>query len=137
MELAKQGHRVGLVYESQSSFEVANESVDGVETYGFHLISLPYVRALHYQRECAKICTNLTNNTKIDAVISFGAGTFAGYIFKKIKRSCKKPLLVYYAIDSMVAEYKRSMPSLSKRGATQRLKAWIWYNELIRSDNYL
>jgi glycosyltransferase involved in cell wall biosynthesis len=134
LELAKQGHRVGLVYESRASFEVANESVDGVETYGFHLISLPYVRALHYQRECAKVCTNLTNKSRIDAVISFGAGTFAGYIFKKIKRSSKEPLLVYYAIDSMVAEYKRSMLSLSKRGVTQRLKAWIWYNELIRSD---
>jgi glycosyltransferase involved in cell wall biosynthesis len=134
LELAKQGHRVGLIYESRASFEVANESVDGVETYGFHLISLPYVRALHYRRECAKICTNLTNKSRIDAVISFGAGTFAGYIFKEIQRSRKKPLLIYYAIDSMVAEYKRSMPSLSKRNLTQRLKAWIWYNALIRSD---
>lgn len=134
LELAKQGHKVGLVHETRASLEVAHESVAGVESYGFHLTSLPYLRVLQYQRECAKICTNLTNKSKVDAVVSFGAGTFAGNIFKKIGHSSKKPLLVYYAIDSMVAEYKRSMLSLSKKGLRRRLKAWILYNEFIRSD---
>ena len=134
MEMAKQGHKVYLVYESRTSFGVAHESIDGVEFYGFRLTSLPYLRALQYQKNCTQICKNLTNKSRIDAIISFGAGTFAGNLFKKINHSTKTPLFVYYAIDSMVAEYRRSMPSLAKKGFKQRLKARILYQEFIRSD---
>jgi glycosyltransferase involved in cell wall biosynthesis len=134
LELARQEHKVGLVYESRDQSESPSEKVAGVESHILHLISLPYLRAFHYRRECAKVCTDLINRSNVDAVISLGAGTFAGYIFNKIKFSAERPLLLYYAVDSMVAEYERSKPALLKRGVAQRLKTWIWYNALIRSD---
>lgn len=134
LELAKQGHKVRLVYESRGSSEAPTESVDGIEAHGLHLIGIPYLRALHYRNKCAKVCIDLIRKSNVDAVISFGAGTFAGHIFKKIKRSAERPLLTYYAVDSMVAEYERSKPALLERGVTQRLKAWIWYKALIHSD---
>jgi len=134
LELTKQGHKVRLVYEGQGSSEAPTESVNGIEAHELHLTGIPYLRALHYRRKCAKVCIDLIRDSNIDAVISFGAGTFAGHIFKKIKRSAERPLLIYYAVDSMVAEYERSKPALLKRGITQRLKAWIWYKALIRSD---
>jgi glycosyltransferase involved in cell wall biosynthesis len=134
LELAKQGHKVELVYESQSSSGAPIESIDGIEAYELRLIGIPYLRALHYCHKCVKVCTDLIKNSNIDTVIFFGAGTLAGYTFKKIKGLAEKPLLVYYAVDSMAAEYERSKPALLKRGVIQRLKAWIWYKALVRSD---
>lgn len=134
LELAKQGHKVELVYESQSSSGAPIESVEGIEAHGLQLIGIPYLRALHYRHKCVKVCIDLIRESNVDTVISFGAGTLAGYTFKKIKSLAERPFLIYYAVDSMVAEYERSKPALLNRGVTQRLKAWIWYKALIRSD---
>jgi len=131
LELANQGHQVVLVYESRNSYEV---SIENVEAHGFHLIDIPYIRTLHYRNKRARVCINLIKKSSVDVIISFGAGTFAGHIFKKIKGLSKKPALVYYAIDSMVAEYERSRPLLLKGSISQKLKAWIWYKALIYSD---
>jgi glycosyltransferase involved in cell wall biosynthesis len=134
LELAKQGHKVGLVYESHGSREATVENINGIESHELHLIGIPYLRALHYRNDCVKACIDIIRKSNADAVVCFGAGTFAGNIFKKIKRLAERPALVYYAVDSMVAECERSKPALSKRGTMKRLKAWIWYKTLIHSD---
>lgn len=134
VELTKQGHEVDIVYEGPSSVGHAHLKSEKLELHGLQLIGIPYFRALHYRRKCSKVCIDLISKFNVDMVISFGAGTFAGHIFKRIQGSAEKPFLIYYAVDSMVAEYERSRLTLLKRGVTQRLKAWIWYNTLIHSD---
>lgn len=138
IELKKQGHDVGLVYETCTTDTRQKENSYGIEQHSFRLTSLPYIRAFEYKKKCARICAEVIKSSPYDAMIAFGAGTFAYKIFDKITQidsGLKKPLLIYYAIDSMVEEYRRSMPSLLKRGLLQRLKAKIWYTALIRSDH--
>jgi glycosyltransferase involved in cell wall biosynthesis len=68
-------------------------------------------------------------------VIAFGAGTFPSYIFKKIRKKLNcDTLLVFYAIDSMKMEFERSKRSHEVTALYPRLRRWLRYDALIRSD---
>jgi glycosyltransferase involved in cell wall biosynthesis len=102
--------------------------------YGLQLVGIPYIRALDFRRKCSTYCAKLVSEFYIDATIAFGAGTFPGYIFDRIKKLRGKPLLIYYAIDSMIMEYERSKASNEAKGLLASFKRWIWYTALIKSD---
>jgi glycosyltransferase involved in cell wall biosynthesis len=80
------------------------------------------------------MCTRLISELDIEAIIAFGAGTFPSYIFNKIKNMKRKPLLVYYAIDTMKMEYERSRLSAESRRLLTSVKMWIRFAALIKSD---
>jgi len=135
-ELAKQGHEVDLVYGDEESL-VEPSPIKSVQVvlHGLQITSIPYLSALVFRRKCSKRCIQLVNDFNFDAVIALGAGTFPGYIFHKIKKSKKRlPLLVYYAMDSMVMEYARSKMSKENAGLGVSFKKWVYYTALIKSD---
>jgi glycosyltransferase involved in cell wall biosynthesis len=66
-------------------------------------------------------------------VLALGAGTFPGYIFDRI-RCQNNSLLIYYAMDSMIMEYKRHKASDEANDLRQRLKWWIYYTVFVKSD---
>ena len=130
IELAKQGHEVHMLYggKEHPDLEVKNFIV-----HLFHPINFPYVRGLDFRRKCAGLCNELIDELEIDAVIASGAGTFAGYIFNRIKKP-RGHLLVYYAMDSMKMEYERSKLSTDSGWSLTNFERWIRYTFLIRSD---
>lgn len=133
IELSKMGHKVDLIYgvsDGASFYGGANN----MTMYGLRLIRIPYVRAFDFRRKCLKSVKDLSVKSSFDAIIFFGAGTFAGYVFNKIKCMAKRPLLTYYAMDSMVAEYERKKLILKSRGVIPKLKSWLWYTFLTKSD---
>ena len=135
LELDRKGHEVHLIYEGKNSEKDLHLNKKHLKTHKLHLISIPYIRVLDFRRKCSAMVNSLMEKAEIDAIISFGSGTFGGHLFKEIKNLAKRPLLVYYAIDSMVAEYERSKPAFLRRGMIRLLEAWVQYREVIRSDN--
>jgi glycosyltransferase involved in cell wall biosynthesis len=133
-ELVNQGHEVHMVFGSKQ-FEVPALKPANLKLHMLPLVSTPYLSALDYRRKCTRLCIGLVNKYTFDVVIAFGAGSFPGYIFDKIKRAKKlHPPLFYYAMDSMKMEYVRSKQSLSKSDFKSNAKKWIWYLALIDSD---
>lgn len=132
--LAKRGISVDLLCGGDRIKESSGTEMKEISIHKIRLISIPYLRALDFRRKCAKNCTKLIRESKIDAVIAFGAGTFSGYIFDRIKKLRSRPLLVFYAMDSMKMEYERSKVSNEVKGLLTRLKRWIWYTALIKYD---
>jgi glycosyltransferase involved in cell wall biosynthesis len=134
-ELAKQSHEVHIIYGVEKICkENPHVAIKNLTTHPFHLISTSYIRALDFRRKSANLSVTLINKLDIDAVIAFGAGTFPSYIFNRIKKLRRRPLLVYYAMDSMKMEYERSKMSSESKNFIMRLKMWVWYSNLIRSD---
>jgi glycosyltransferase involved in cell wall biosynthesis len=131
IELAQQGHDVHIIYGGK---EHSGSKARNLTTHPFQPINIPYVRALDFRRKCADLCTRVINKCDVDTVIVSGAGTFASYIFNKIKKLASKPLLIYYAMDSMVMEYERSKASNEAKGLLTSFKRLIRYNALIKSD---
>ena len=134
IELVKRGHEVDLVYGSNKSKEISCKSTS-LNLHMLSIVSIPYLSAFDFRLKCSRHCTQLINNLNFDAVIALGAGVFPGDTFRKIKSSAKRsPLLIYYAMDSMVMEYERSKMSKENNGFISNFKKWIYYNELIKSD---
>jgi glycosyltransferase involved in cell wall biosynthesis len=131
VELAKQGHNVHILYGGKGH---PRPEVKHLTAHPFHPIDISYVRALDFRQKCTNLCTRLIGELNIEAVIAFGAGTFPSYIFNRIKRLKKRPLLVYYAMDSMKMEYERSKLSTESKGLLTSFKGWIRYTALIKSD---
>lgn len=129
--LAEQGHDVHLVYGGK---EHPHPKAKNLTIHLFQPINIPYIRALDFRQKCADLCAELLNERDIDTVIASGAGTFASYCFNKIKKLNRRPLLVYYAMDSMKMEYARSKLSTNSKDLITRFKMWVWYSNLIRSD---
>jgi len=134
LELAKQGHEVETVYEGRSSAGYSPSKPENLKGHRLQLVGIPYVRSLDFRRKCSKRCSELIKESRIDAVIAFGAGTFSGYIFDRIKKLNGKTLLIYYAMDSMMMEFERSKKSDEAARLFTRFKRWIWYSALIKSD---
>lgn len=134
VELAKQGHAVHIVCASKIGREVPHQLTENLVVHPIHPINIPYIRAFDFRRECANKCSELISELRIDTVIAVGAATFPDYIFNRIKRLKRRPLLSYYAVDYLSAEYQRSKPTLRHRSVFKRLKVWIWYKAYIGSD---
>jgi glycosyltransferase involved in cell wall biosynthesis len=134
IELAVHGHDVHLLYGGKIRKGDLYPPTKHLATHPFHPINIPYIRALDFRRKCANLGIELINEFRIDVVMASGAGTFPGYIFDKIKKLKSTPLLVYYAMDSMVMEYKRIKTSKEPEGLLADFKKWVWYTALIRSD---
>ncbi|MGD0070195.1 MAG: glycosyltransferase family 4 protein [Candidatus Bathyarchaeia archaeon] len=133
-ELAVHGHDIHLLYGGKIRKGDLYTPTKHLFTHPFHLINIPYIRALDFRRKCANLGIELINEFRIDVVIASGAGTFPGYIFDKIKKLKSTSLLVYYAMDSMVMEYARSKMSKENAGLGVRFKKWVYYTVLIKSD---
>lgn len=134
IELVNRGHEVDLVYGGSGPEELSSKSTN-LNLHRLRLVTTPYLSAFDFRRKCSKRCIQLVNDFNFDAVIALGAGAFPGYIFHKIKKSKKRlPLLVYYAMDSMVMEYARSKMSKENDGLGASFKKWIYYTALIKSD---
>ena len=131
VELAKQGHNVHILYGGKNH---PHPEVKYLITHPLHIFNIPYVRTLDFQRKYTNLCVRLIDKLDIRAIIAFGAGTFPSYAFNKIKRLKKKPLLVYYAIDTMKMEYERSKLSVESKGLLTSFKRWIRFIALIKSD---
>jgi glycosyltransferase involved in cell wall biosynthesis len=131
--LANQGHEVYLISEVRSNVGYMYSKSENLKMHGLQLIGIPYIRALDFRRKCSNYCAKLMSEFDVDAIIAFGAGTFAGYIFDRIKMP-SRPLLIYYAMDSMIMEYERSKASIEAKGMLTSFKRWIWYISLIKSD---
>jgi len=132
LELANQGHDVHLVYAGKKLDEKFSRHANQ-HLHMLKLIEIPYFRALDFQYKCMKLCIDLIDTYCVDVMIVFGAGSFPGYLFNKIKRiNTSWPLLVFYAMDSMKMEYLRS--KISEQNIFQAFKKWLWYKSLIRSD---
>ena len=134
VELTKQGHSVHIVCARKISEEVAHQLKENPMIHPIHPINIPYIRAFDFRRKCANQCSELINELQIDTVIAVGVVTFPNYIFSRIKKLKRRPLLSYYAVDYMSAEYQRSRPTLKRRSVFKRLKVWIWYKAYIGSD---
>lgn len=134
LELGRHGHEVNLVHEGKKSGSHRPLGAGNVVAHGLRLISIPYIRALDFRRKCSSYCAKLLSELDIEVVIGFGAGTFSGYIFERIKKLRKRPLLIYYAMDSMIMEYERSKASKKAKRLPTRFKRWMWYTALIKSD---
>lgn len=130
IELARQGHEVHMLYGGK---EHPNLEEKNFTAHPFHPINFPYVRGLDFRRKCARLCNELIGELEIDAVIASSAGTFAGYIFNRIKKP-RSHLLVYYAMDSMKMEYERSNLSTDSGWSLTNFDRWIRYTFLIKSD---
>jgi glycosyltransferase involved in cell wall biosynthesis len=133
VELAKEGHKVHMVYQGSNAGYTYSESENLIQ-HRFRLIDIPYIRSLDFRRKCLRQCAELIRESRIDAVIASGAGTFPGYIFDGIRKVRSRPFLVYYAMDSMIMEYERSKASNEAKGLPSLFTRWIWYTALIRSD---
>lgn len=131
VELAEHGHGVHIIYGGK---EHPHPKAKNIIAHPFQPINIPYVRALDFRRKCPDLCARVLNECDIDIVIASGAGTFASYIFNKIKKLKSKPLLIYYAMDSMIMEYERSKASNEAKGLPASFKRWVWYTALIKSD---
>lgn len=136
VELAKQGHEIDLVYEEKSTVGRSLLRIENLTKDGFRLLQIPYFRSFEFRKKCSKRCHDLLADPNIAAVIAFGAGTFSGDIFDRLRasKSKSKALLVYYAMDSMVMEYARSKGAARASGLLTRLKMWLWYRTLTRVD---
>jgi glycosyltransferase involved in cell wall biosynthesis len=133
-ELAKNGAKVNVIHGFEGSHDrlAYNENVT---FHGLHLINIPYLRAIDYQRKCADCCVKLLGKSEVDAVVTFGAGAFPSSIFKRIRQKYKgDTLMVFYAIDSMTMEFERSRRSPEVAAWYSRLRQQFWYDALIRSD---
>jgi len=134
VELAIHGHDVHILYGGKIRKGDRYPPTKHLITHPFHPINIPYIRALDFRRKSANLSITLINKLDIDAVIAFGAGTFPSYIFNRIKKLKRRPLLVYYAMDSMKMEYMRSKMSSESKNLMMRFKMRVWYSNLIRSD---
>jgi glycosyltransferase involved in cell wall biosynthesis len=134
VELSKQGHTVHIVCVRKIGREVPHQLTENLMVHPLHPINIPYIRAFDFSRECANQCSELISELRIDTVIAVGSGTLPNYIFNRIKKLKRRPLLSYYAVDYMSAEYQRSKPTLRHRSVFKRLKIWIRYKALIGSD---
>lgn len=131
IELVKQGHDVHIVHGGKNH---SRSETKHLTIHSFQSINIPYVRMLDFRRKCARLCTELVSMLEIDAMISCGSGTFSSYTFNRIKKLKRKPLLVYYAMDSMKMEYERSKLSTDSRKISTSFDRWIRYTTLIKSD---
>jgi glycosyltransferase involved in cell wall biosynthesis len=134
IELAKRGILVDVLNEVERIKIDSFANNEQVKFHNLHIINIPYLRTLAFRRKCTKECVKLLQESKIDAIIAFGAGTFQGYVFDRIKKLKGKTLLVYYAMDSMMMEFQRSKKSSEVTKLSARFKRWIWYSALIKSD---
>jgi glycosyltransferase involved in cell wall biosynthesis len=134
VELAKQGHEVHIVCARKTGGNAPDQVTENLIVHPIHPINIPYIRAFDFCRECANKCSGLISEFQIDTVIAVGVAILPNYIFSRIKKLKRRPLLSYYAIDYMSAEYQRSKPTLRHRSVFKRLNVWIWYKVLIRSD---
>jgi glycosyltransferase involved in cell wall biosynthesis len=134
VELVKQGQQVDMIYEGKSNAKCIHSRSENLKEHRLRLIGIPYVRSFDFRRRCSKHCCELLKESRVDVVIAFGAGTFSGYIFKRIKRIQNRPLLIYYAMDSMMMEYERIKASSEAKGLLASFQRRIWYSALIRSD---
>lgn len=132
-ELAKNGVVVNVVHGFEGSHDVAAKS-ENLDYHSLRLKRIPYLRAVDFQRKCADCCIKLLDESKVDMVVAFGAGTFPSYVFRKIKDTKRDVLLAFYAMDCMKMEYERGKTSPELSAWYSRLKRWFWYNALIRSD---
>ena len=134
-ELTRQGHSVDLVYGEDEVREIEGRSrVDGLTIHSVKTSGVPYIRALDFRRKSSSLVCSLISESDIDAAVVFGAGTFGGYIFSRIRKLENRPLLLYYAMDSMVMEYKRSKSSIESGALMGKLSSYIWYSILERCD---
>jgi glycosyltransferase involved in cell wall biosynthesis len=132
-ELAKNGVAVNVIYAFEGS-HVFLPKTENLVFRGLHLIRIPYLRAIDYQRKCATYCTKLLGESKVDAVVAFGAGVFPNYIFKQIRKSNLSVPLFFYAMDSMKMEFERGKKSSEVTSLFSKFKRWLWYRALIKSD---
>ncbi len=129
--LAQKGNFVSMVYggNSQSIPRQIN-----LHTEPISLVPIPYIRAIDFARTCATRCLRLIREFDLDLVLAFGAGTFGGHVFHKLRKSSRNYKLVYYAMDTMLRESRRTndnwRPFISLKGVTSKL----WYAGLIASD---
>lgn len=134
-ELAKNGVAVDVIHGSEGSDQSSLSKSENLNFHSLCLTNIPYLRAIDYQRKCADCCVKLLGKSKVDAVVTFGAGTFPSSIFKRIRQKYKgDTLMVFYAIDSMKMEFERGKRSPEVATWYSRLKRWLWYDALIRSD---
>ena len=135
LELARNGHNVKIVFES-THVESNTERPNNVDLHGIQIVGVPYLRALLFRRRCAAVCTQIIRDYPIDAIIGF-TGTFPNYTFRKIKENfghSKRPKCLYYAIDSMLSLYNISKPWIKSISPINRLKTYIYYSNLVKSD---
>jgi glycosyltransferase involved in cell wall biosynthesis len=132
-ELAKKEVVVSVIHGLEGSHDTLPK-IENVNFYSLRLTPIPYLRALDYQRKCADYCLNLLGESKVDAVVAFGAGTFPNHAFKRIKKANGGVLLIFYAMDSMKMEFERGKKSPEVAAWYSRLKRWLWYSALIGSD---
>lgn len=123
------GHTINLIYGG-GKHEFA---ADNFNAHPLSIVNIPFVRALDFRRKCANLCNELMRESETDAVIASGSGTFAGYIFSRLKKLSRHKL-VYYAMDSMKMEYERSKLSAESKWTLANLDRWIRYTFLIKSD---
>ncbi len=129
------GHDIEIVYGTTGSREhVPTFKPFGINCHAIKVSRIPYFRAMEFYHKGTLLINKILSQKDFDALVGFGAGVFFGRMVKGVENWKRKSSLIYYAIDSMTAEYERSKPALLKRGVTQRLKAWIWYRALIGSD---
>jgi glycosyltransferase involved in cell wall biosynthesis len=132
-ELAKNGVVVNIIHGFEGSHDALPKS-ENVNFHSLRLIRIPYLSAIDYRRKCAVRCVKLLES-KVDAVVAFGAGTFPSYIFNKIRKKLNSDTsLVFYAIDSMKMEFERAKCSSEVNTWYSKLKRWLWYYALIKSD---
>ena len=134
VELAKQGHAVHIVCAKKNGGKAPYQITENLTIHPLHPINIPYIRAFDFPRKCANECSELLTEWQIDAVIAVGAPTLPYYIFNRIKKLKRRPLLSYYAVDYMSGEYQRTKPTLRHRSIFRKLKVWIWYKVMIKSD---
>lgn len=132
-ELAKEGVTVHVIHGFEGSHELLPK-IDNLTFHSLSLVPIPYLRAFDYQRKSANYCIKLLNESKVDAVVAFGAGVFPNKVFSKIKKSGKQVPLFFYAMDSMKMEYERGKKSSEVASLYSKTNRWFWYRALIRSD---
>ena len=140
LEMSKQGHSVHIIFEDNLP-QKDDKEINGVVLHDQRITDLTLIRAFSWRERCAKICPMVMKDSNIDAIISFGAGALGGYTFKKINgqlNDLNNPVRIYYAMDTMEAEYKRTVSITKDRSLIRMDKIkykWLLYSD-IQSCNY-
>ena len=142
LELCRRGYYVNIICgdgsDTMAEFGCKAEKLHVNKIY---LVNMSYIRSLIFCSKCLEYLDKITAEVRPITIISFGAGTLAGYIYrllrKKVKRKARDSLFVYYAIDSMVLEFKRQLIYSENGGIREilnHIKMCSWYVPLIISD---
>lgn len=106
---------------------------DFIKTTSFGVSTIPYFSHYDYARKFTRECAKLVTEEQIDSIVFFGAGTFPHRAMQKISGFQTKPIMAYYAMDTMMMEYRRSL-DYGKKNRRIFLENFVRYHQLIESD---